>query len=543
MAMDFKKLFRFGTGCGIEIRGDDLLVVAAKSRPKGVSVVGRKCLTRFRDRPPYEWGTEYAAFLKELGLSHLAATVTIPRTDVIVRQIQLPPVKGKDLAAAVRYQIDTLHPFGEDEVYYSFAPLREVEKEGAGELPVGVVIAEKQKIDYYADLFEGAGIPVSSFSVTAAAFFAGVRVRWDAPPTPFLITDFHGQQLEIYGEGTNRPLFSAEFDLAVLPPTRALQLACSDLRLEGDESAVLAVCGERPVSDRASGVSGEEDSEAPPAEHFALDAETSFEKRPVSEILPAPIDAPIEFDVRRDAVALAVALEAACPRLGWRANLLPEARRQASSRWMYAPTVVLGSMLFLLLVGFLVRGTIQDGAYIQALQAEQARLAETVEKAHTSTASIGDARRRIDHLQSLARRTEADMRVLAELSELIPNTAWLRELTLDDSGIQITGEAQSAAPLLGRLNDSRFLAEAAFSTSLREIDEGQRFQIAAIRGVPDSPDRSAPNQTASLSAQSGGPAPVGDPADQPATLTTVGEQETGMPQEEQEEAVFEEVLR
>ena len=536
--MNLKKLFRIGTGCGIEIRGDDLLVVAAKSRPNGVSVVGRKHLARFRERPPYEWGSEYAAFLKELGLSHLAATVTVPRGDVIVRQIKLPPVSGKDLAAAVHFQIDTLHPFGEDEVYYAFAPLREIDKDEVGELPVGVVIAEKQKIDHYADLFEGAGIPVSSFSVTAAAFFAGVRVRWDAPPTPFLITDFHGQQLEIYGEGTNRPLFSAEFDLSVLPPTRALQMAVSDLRLEGDESALLAVCGERPVS----GGSGEEDSDRQPAEHFALDAEAAFEQRSVSEILPAPIDAPAEFELQRDAAALAVALEAACPRLGWRANLLPAERRTSSSRWIYAPTVIVGSLLLLLLIGFLLRGTIQDGAYVQALQAEQARLAETVEKARASSASIADARRRIERLRSLARRTETDMRVLAELSELIPDTAWLRELTLNDEGIQFTGEAESAAPLLGRLNDSRYLAEAAFSTSLREIDGGQRFQIAAVRRAPDASGVLDTAQPAVLSVPSPGAESANRPSEQPATMTTVGEQDPTAVQDEQEEAVFEEVL-
>jgi Tfp pilus assembly protein PilN len=535
--MDFKKIFRVGTGCGIEIRGDDLLVIAAKSRPNGVTVNGRKCLARFRERPPREWGGEYASFLKDLGLSHLAATVTIPRGDVIVRQIQLPPVKGKDLASAVHYQIDTLHPFGEDEVYYSFAPLREVDKTG-GELPVGVVIAEKKRIDEYADLFEAAGIPVSSFSVVAAAFFASVRVRWDDPPTPFLITDFHGDRLEIYGEGTNRPLFSAEFDLSAQPPTRALQLAGSDLRLEGDESAILAVCGERPFTDGAA-----QDPGAEPAEHFALDGETSFEQRSVSEILPAPLDAPAEFEVRRDATALAVALEAACPRLGWRANLLPEARRKSSSRWMYAPTIALSSMVFLLLVGFLVRGPMQDGTYVDALKAEQVRLAATVEKAQANTTSIAVSRRRIGRLQSLARRTELDMRVLAELSELIPDTAWLRELEIDDNGIQITGEAESAAPLLGRLNDSRYLAEAAFSTSLREGDSGQRFQIVAIRRAIDASTADDPEPPA-VSVQAPAVSSQQAPPEPSATLTTVGQQDPNAPdpKEEEEDAVFQEVL-
>ena len=537
--MNLNTLFRIGTGCGIEVRGDDLLVVAVKSRPNGVSVVGKKTLARFRERPPHEWGAEYAIFLKELGLSHLAATVSIPRGDVIVRQIQLPPVKGKDLAAAVHYQIDTLHPFGEGEVYYGFAPLKDVEKAGS-ELPVGVVIAEKQKVDQYADMFEGAGIPVSSFSVTAAAFFTGVRVRWDDPPVPFLITDFQGEQLEIYGEGTNRPLFSAEFDLTVLPPTRALQLAGSDLRLESDESAGLVVCGERSGTEETQG-----GADSAPLEHFALETDGSFEQRSIAEILPSPISAPPDFEVRRDAAGLAVALEAACPRMGWRANLLPAERRRSSSRWMYAPTIVLGSLLFLIMLGFLLRGTIQDSAYIAELQAEQARLADSVEKAQSNRDSIAEAQRRIDTLQSLAKRTERDMRVLAELSELIPDTAWLTELTLDDKGIEITGEAESAAPLLGRLNDARYLTEAAFSTSLREIDSGQRFQIVALRQDPGGSDSAAPPLEPILSVSA--PEAGQNPDETPATLTTIGDGDPTVPQAdeavEEEEDVFEEVLR
>ena len=534
--MNLNTLFRVGTGCGIEVRGDDLLVIAAKSRPKGVSVVGRQVLARFRERPPHEWGAEYAGFVKDLGLSHLAATVSIPRNDVIVRQIQLPPVKGKDLAAAVHYQIDTLHPFGEDEVYHAYAPLRRVEKEG-GELPVGIVIAEKQKIGQYADLFEAAGIPVSSISVTAAAFFTAVRVRWDNPPVPFLITDFQGQQLEIYGEGTNRPLFSAAFDLSVLPPPRALQLAGSDLRLEGDESAGLAVCGES--SALSGGVQGVDSSSA---EHFALEADGTFEQRSISEILPSPTAAPFDFEIRRDAAAMAVALEAACPRLGWRANLLPLERRKSGSRWMYAPTIVLGSLLFLILLGYLLRGTIQDFAYVQALRAEQERLADSVRKAQASRDSIADARRRIDRLQSLAKRTELDMGVLAELSELIPDTAWLKTLTLDDKGIVITGEAESAAPLLGRLNDARYLTAAAFSSSLREIEGGQSFRIVAIRQDPGVFYSDEPTLQSVLSVHT-----AGEPQESPdaqATLTTVGEQDGLADAEDQkQEDVFEEVLR
>ncbi len=516
--MNTNLLFRLGTGCGIEVRDDDLLVVAVKSRPKGVTVLGREIIKDFRHRPPEEWGVEYAAFLKERGLSHLAATVSLPRGEVIVRQIQMPPVTGKDLAAAVGYQIETLHPFGEDEVCWSHAALR-APGEGAGELPVGVVIAEKSKVDAYADLFEAAGIAVSSFSVTAAAFFAGIRVRWDSPPVPFLITYFHHHKLEIYGEGENRPLFSAEFDLASLPAKRALQLAEADLRLAESESALLAVCGQSQE--------GEDEQETPRplgAQQFE-EGDSPFEWRSIAEILPTPSDMPLNFDLRRDAAALAVGLESACPRLGWRVNLLPRERRKSSSRWMYAPTAALTVMVFLLLIAFAMRPTIQNRSYVEALEADYAGLAPVVEEANATQQRIVEAKRKTALLGSLEARTEIDMRTLAELSDLIPDTAWLKSLELDDNGLQMSGEARSAAPLLAKLSDSRYVMNAAFSTSLREIQGGQRFQITAKRV----------SSVESGTVQSGGErmetvggaaeAPTAPEAAQSATLTTMSEQD------------------
>ena len=508
--MNTRSLFRIGTGCGIEIRDNDLLVVAVKSRPRGVTVLGREAIKDFRQRSPLEWGEEYAAFLKERGLSHLAATVSLPRGEVIVRQIQLPPVTGKDLAAAVGYQIETLHPFGEDEVCYAHAPLRDP-GEGTGELPVGVVIAEKSKVDAYADLFEAAGIAVRSFSVTAAGFFAGIRVRWDSPPVPFLITDFHSQKLEIYGEGENRPLFSAEFDLSSLPAERALHLAEADLRLGEAESALIAVCGE--------GQDGEESAQ--PLVQKVQEGEAPFEWRSIAEILPAPLEDSFNFDVRRDAAALAVALESACPRLGWRANLLPPERRKSSSRWMYAPTAALTAVVFLLLIALALRPSIQNQRYLRALDAEHAQLATVVEEVDATRTKAAAAKRKAELLRSLEQRTELDLRILAELSDLIPDSAWLQRLELDDKGVRLNGEASSAAPLLGRLSDSRYLANASFSTSLREIPGGQRFQITAERAsfeAGGSGEGGRANRAAAMPEVSSDTQPS-------ATLTTMSEQD------------------
>jgi len=519
--MNLKHIFRLGTGCGIEIRGEDLVAVAAKSRPAGVSVLGQTRLEGFRHRPPHEWGAEYATFLKDHGLSHLSATVALPREDVIVRQLLLPPVSRKELSAAVRYQLDALHPFGEDEVYHAFAPLREP-GEGKGQLPVAVAIAEKSRVDGYANLFEAAGIAVAAFTVADAALAAALRVRWDVPPRPFVFTQFRNGSIEVYGEAEERPLWTAQFDLASMPPLKVLQVTAAELRLDPAEPATLVICSD---SAHEADAAGNPDASPSPGERLAADVPAAFQLRSVAEMLPAPLKAPAGFDVRREATAFAVALESACPRLGWRANLLPVERRKSDSRWMYIPTAALALALVLLAVAFAVRPLMQDGRYRAALEFESARLEQIVHNVEQTERQSGHARRRLAHLQNARQRAEADLRVLRELSELIPGDIWLQNLDINDNGALLAGEAPAAAPLLAVLSGSPKLADASFTSSLVKTAAGERFQISVRRRAEDSAA-----QTAVAAAPPAAPNPAVQPPpaqapQQSETLSTISEVE------------------
>jgi Tfp pilus assembly protein PilN len=530
--MNLKRIFRLGTGCGIEIRGEDLVVVAAKSRPAGVSVLGRTKLEGFRNRPPRDWGAEYAAFLKDHGLSHLSATVALPREDVIVRQLLLPPVSRKELAAAVRYQLDGLHPFGEDEVYHAFAPLRDP-GEGKGQLPVAVAIAEKSRVDGYINLFEAAGVAVASFTVADAALAAALRIRWDSPPRPFVFAQFRNGTIEVYGEAEERPLWSAQFDLSSMSPLKALQVTAGELRLDPEQPAALVVCGDSTLQSDHADSHGDRESDSG-AETLSTEIPAAFQLRSVVELLPAPLQAPAGFDVRREATALAVALESACPRLGWRANLLPQEHRKSDSRWMYAPTAALALALVLLAVAFAVRPLIQDRRYLAALGSESARLEQIVHNVEQTEQQSGHARRRLAHLRDVRRRAEADLRVLRELSERIPNDVWLQSLEINDNGAQLAGEGPAAAPLLALLSGSTNLTDASFASSLVKTDTGERFQIAARRRPPgESPPQSAaqaPPATAPAPSAAE-PPPGAASSEQGETLNTVAGAEPGSAQE------------
>ena len=68
-------------------------------------------------------GNRIRGFPPQAGLRHAVATVILPRAAVIVRPLALPGVSNKDLDSAVRFQMDGLHPYSEDDVYSAWTRL------------------------------------------------------------------------------------------------------------------------------------------------------------------------------------------------------------------------------------------------------------------------------------------------------------------------------------------------------------------------------------------------------------------------------------
>ena len=491
--MAWSDIRRYGSGVGIDIRGDDLRLVAVKSRPGRFSVVGAETIAGALGRPAAEWGVEVAAFLKSVGMAHVAVTVCLPRRDVILRQIQLPPMAEKERQAAIGYQLDGLHPFGEEPVLFAASPL-------GGDRYL-VAIALDEVVSAHADRFGEAGVPVASFTAAPAALHAALRLRTDEPPKPLLIADLKDSRIDLYGESSGRPLLAAEMNLRTVSPDRAVGLALADLRVEEGADVAVAVAGETPLDEEGSPV---------PAATLTGRPTTSL-----AELLPTPLADDGQLDWAQDLIPGAAAIESACPRLGLAANLLPEERRQTDSRWRWAPTAALAALLGLIGVGFAVRPMVQDREYAQEIQVRIDRLEAVLDEAEQARERTAETRRKVRALGRLETRTARDLHLLTELSNALPNTAWSTALEINDEGVEISGEAASAASLLTELNAQPSLMAARFTSSLRKIDAGERFQIRAGRmfNLPQSdpaatpavetPDSEAPASAAPEGAASG----------------------------------------
>ena len=204
-----RKWAAIGSGAGLEIAGprgsEALRISAVRVRPQGARVLGAFTIEDFQHQPAASWGTDYAAFLVKLGMGHVAANVVLPRHEVIVRQLALPGISGSDLAGAVQFQLDGLHPYNEDDVLFSWTRLEHSST-------VLVAIARKDSVQRYATLFAEAGIKIAGFTCSAAVTYSALRLFGKSLPAEILAYDASESGVEIYGESPAKPVFSAVFN-------------------------------------------------------------------------------------------------------------------------------------------------------------------------------------------------------------------------------------------------------------------------------------------------------------------------------------------
>jgi hypothetical protein len=471
----YRKWLAFGTGVGIEIGDEDLEVTITRVRPAGVSVLGSAKIADYRKRPAADWGAELNRFLRQVGAGHIAATVLLPRREVIVRHLEMPGVKDSDLASAVRFQLDGLHPFAEDEAVHSFARIK-----GSGTVLVG--IARSEAVGKYATLFAEAGIKVTAFTFSAAAVYGALRTTVDGPRTPeFVAVHQSPAGFELYGESPSYPVFSVGFDT---PNGRAVELAIAELRLAPDTAPVL-----------------------------------------LGEILPTPIVFPPGYDPKSPeyaahALPYATAISGACPWLSLPVNLLPEAYRQTSSRLRYIPAIVLGSILGLLLLGMYVQQRVMDSRYLNLLQGE-------VKKYETEARRVGQVDKRITQLRArtfqldeFKRRSRLDLDTLNELTRIMAPPGWVSNLELTRTGMRLSGETQGAAELLKLLDNSPYFQGSEFAAGINRTATGEGFQIRSNREQPQPKGKPAGAEPAKSAATGQAPAAAPAPEKQPPAAPT-----------------------
>jgi hypothetical protein len=366
------------------------------------------------------WGTEYAAFVRKHGCAHVAATVLLPRREVIVRQLALPGVSDKDLPSAIEFQMEGLHPYREEDVAASWARI-------PGTSSVLIAITRRAVIERFVTLFGEAGIQVGAFTCSAAVIHAALRMFRTAPEaTGLLAFESTETGFEVYGESASRPLFSASF---AVPLERAAAMAAAELRLEPDTAPV--------------------------------DLDSLLNASP--------------------ALPYAAALASACPLMALPLNLLPAELRPAGLRWLWIPSAALGAAVLLLAVALGLFPRYDTARYLASLNAEIARTAPAANRAAALDRQIEIARRNTLELDELRARTKADMDVLNEMTRILAPPAWLNLLEIERTQVTLAGETAQAAPLLQTIDASPLFEGSEFVIPPSRVNNAEAFRIRTKR--------------------------------------------------------------
>ena len=447
-----RKWFAIGTGVGGEISGKNLLLTAARVRPGGIDVLGVATIERFEERPAAEWAVEYSNFLKSCSGKHLSATIVLPRADVIVREIALPGVKDDDVPSAIGFQLDSLHPYPEEDVVFDWARLN-------GPL-VAVGIVRKELVARYGNLFAEAGVQVSAFSVSGSVLYGARRVYEASPAVGIAAGMSREHRVEIYGESDAHPMFTNAFDApAESFAARAVAMALAELRL-------------------------------PPETEVQ-----SYER-----VLPSPRTIDATIPLGDYALAYAAAVASALPRKAGRLNLLPPEQRRENSKLVYIPTAVLAAIAVALGLANLFYGQIEERRYQSILQDEVKKLAPASKQADTLDQSALNARKRVQLIDQYKRQSQADLDALNELTRIVAPPAWVATLEMNRTTVTIAGESDQSSGLLKTIDQSPLFMNSDFTMPLGRTADG-RTEMFRVRTTRESP----PQRQAAVAAQ-GGPA-------------------------------------
>lgn len=428
-----RKWAAIGSGAGLEIvgprGGESLRVTAVRVRPQGARVLGSFTVEDFQHQPAGSWGADYAAFLGKLGMGHVSASVVLPRHEVILRQLSLPGVSGSDLAGAVQFQLDGLHPYSEDDVVSSWTRLEHSST-------VLMAIARADTIERYATLFAEAGIKIAGFTCSAAVIYSALRLFGGTPPSEILAYEAGESGVEIYGESRAKPVFSAVFNI----------------HQESSEQ-------EWPELERAAAQASAE-----------LRFESAPAIRPLHEMLGAD-----------PALPYAAALASACPRLCLPLNLLPVEQRQTSSAMVWVPSTVLAVLVLLAAGATTAMPGFENRRYLGELNAEIAKVQPAAARAAAIDREIDLTRKRTLLLDAFRARSKADMDVLAEMTRLLAAPAWLTSLDLNSQQVNVAGETDQAAILLKAIDASPQFESSEFVSPPVRTATGETFRIRTTR--------------------------------------------------------------
>jgi Tfp pilus assembly protein PilN len=395
-----------------------------------------------------------------------AAALGLGRGSVVVKPIELPEVGG-EVGDMVRFELERHVPFATDDAPFDFVPLPpDAGPRAAAGRRVLVIAADRRMVDGVMRIAHDAGLrPVS---ITAAVHdLIGLvhlsrkrRVVWvhrAGNDTDLMFLDGPALRLSRQVPNADDAALAAEI-------TKSFGVvrwrACDSLWMSGDTA------GPAPAGNALEDVGVP--VTAPPW--------TKSAQRLLGQLGHEPRG------------AFEMALAAAVARRGRPLDLIPPALRPRRVTRAQVATLATATAAVALAIGALLMPGYRDRQRLRAVNAEITRVEPEVRSVERVRDELERKKKLLAIIESLETNTIRPLPVLRDLTDLMPNDAWLTLLSIDGKGVELTGQAAAASALIPLLENSPRLERVEFASPVTRGRDKEQFRILAKwEGPPGAP--------------------------------------------------------
>jgi Tfp pilus assembly protein PilN len=450
--------------------GDSIGLSLEDGRLTVVAVGGRDRLTHFVVEGVENPATALDAELSARKLRARHIHVGLDRRSVVVKTLELPRASGGDLGQMVGFELERHLPFPPDEARFSWIEL----PSGADESRHLLVAAcGRRAVERALGLVAGAKRRPAA--ITVACHDLPAFLPRALPARRAVWAHRHGNNTDLLLLIGRTLLISRS--VAITDPAglaseiqRSLPLVswseCEAVWISGDDAAAwiaapeLAAILDAPVS-------------APP-----------YAARQGALVATLPAEA-----CGAALLSLGVALGSRRPAL----DLLPVELRPWTLSRAQLVTAGIASVTALLGLTLAFAHVAKAERYLGRLTEEIRRLDPQATAVDALAAERVRNRRVLAGLDSVQRGSLPALPALRELTEALPDTAWLQALSMDREGVELTGQADAASQLIPLLEASRWLERVEFTSPVTKLQGKEQFRIRAAwespRAVPPTPVR------------------------------------------------------
>ena len=450
----------FQTSLGIDIQDRSFSIAYLTRSFKGIRLAAHAVYPLEREQGARERveliGGLAKDFLKKNRISPAGLFLGIPRDLAVFRYLELPLAVKENLKDSLGYEMEKYVPFSDDEIYFD-SQIIEENKETA-KMRLALVVVKKESADPYLALANYLGAGIFNIEISST----GLSNYFSFQP--------NGDNGEIYSFVF---LMKNHLELGIIK--KRLLHYSRFIKLEADNHQDI-VSKEMKMLRKGLG----QDHQGPldtllcvPREYVEMISRFSEEGVEVH---------PVDLSVRgipsfAIMPAYGLALKA-FKKVPMDINILPQYLRKKPNKIGYYSMLVLTGMVLLSVFAWGGSTIVRRKLMLDSLNIEIKQLSSEMAGIDRIRAECKGLEDQIDYLNAQSGDGANILKVLKDLSERIPESAWVSSLTFSDRDVQIEGQAGSASELIPLLESSPMFGNVTFlSTITKGRDGKERFRI------------------------------------------------------------------